>query len=128
MDRIDLFVSVRGITFEEISSDHKNKSSKEIRANVERARKIQSKRFLKTNINYNAQMNGSDIREYCTLNTETTELMENIYKMYDLSTRAYSRILKVARTIADLEGKENIEKADLFEALNYRRFIDEKIV
>ena len=128
IDRIDLFVSVRAITFEDINKGHKNKSSKEIRVRVEGARKIQNERFAKDTINYNSQMTGADLKKYCALNAETTELMESIFKMYDLSTRAYSRILKVARTIADLEGKENIEKIDLLEALNYRRFIDEKIV
>ena len=128
LDRVDLFVSVRGISFEEINKEHKNKSSKEIRARVEHARIIQKNRFIKDGINYNSQMNGVHLKKYCELNVETTELMSNIYKMYDLSTRAYSRILKVARTIADLEGKVNIEKVDLLEALNYRRFIDEKIV
>lgn len=127
-DRMDLFVSVKGITFEEINKAHKNKSSKEIKSRVERARKIQKIRFLKDGIKYNSEMKEVHLKKYCVLNQPTTKLMEDIYKKYDLSTRAYSRILKVARTIADLESRENIEQVDLVEALNYRRFIDEKIV
>ena len=128
MDRMDLFVSVRGITYEEINKEHKNKSSKEIKGRVEHARKIQKSRFLKDGIKYNSEMKEIHLKRYCVLNETTKKLMGDIYKKYDLSTRAYSRILKVARTIADLEGRENIEQVDLLEALNYRRFIDEKIV
>ncbi|MBC8060457.1 MAG: YifB family Mg chelatase-like AAA ATPase [Clostridiaceae bacterium] len=128
MDRMDIFVSVKGITFEEINKEHKNKSSKEIKTRVERARRIQKNRFSKEGIKFNSEMNEAHLKKYCILNVETTELMARIYKMYDLSTRAYSRILKVSRTIADLEGRENIDKVDLMEALNYRRFVDDKIV
>ncbi len=128
IDRIDLFSSVRELPFDELSEKNKNKSSKEIREGVDRARKIQKNRFLKEKINYNAQMNEGHMKKYCALNKETSELMKRIYNKYELSNRAYSRILKVARTIADLENKENIEKVHLLEALNYRRFIDEKII
>ncbi|KOA91758.1 magnesium chelatase, partial [Clostridium botulinum] len=99
-----------------------------IRKRVERARDIQRKRFRKDGIYCNAQMTGGLLKRYCKLDDDASKVMEKIYNRFNLSTRSYSRIIKVSRSIADLRGSKNIEKEDLIEALQYRKFINEKII
>lgn len=128
LDRIDLFSFVTSLSYEDMETKVKGESSKEIRARVERAREMQKDRFREENIYCNAQMNGKLIRKYCELDDKSNKILEKIYNKYGLSTRAYSRILKVARTIADLSGKESIEESHIIEALQYRRFLNEEII
>lgn len=128
LNRIDLFTFVNSLSFEDIQSKHKGESSKSIRARVEKAREIQKNRFNKEHIYSNAQMDGRLIRKYCKLNNKSSEIIGKIYDRYNLSTRAYSRILKVARTIADLNDREAIGESDIIEALQYRRFLNEEII
>lgn len=116
------------MSYDDIQSKARGESSKEIRERVERARKIQRNRFEKENIYCNAQMDGKLIRKYCKLNNKSSKIIEKIYNKYMLSTRAYSRILKVARTIADLNEREVIEESDIIEALQYRKFLNEEII
>ena len=95
---------------------------------IERARKIQIERFKKDTIKYNSNMSSSHIKKYCKLNDESNRILEYTYKKYGLSTRVYNRILKVARTIADLEGNKSIEENHIIEALQYRKYIKEDVI
>lgn len=122
-DRFDMCVKVDEVSYEVMrnkgnvdtiynSTDMKNK--------VEAARQMQKDRFKKLDINYNSQMGVREIHKYCTLNVECNELMERMYKQHNMSARAYNKVLKTARTIADLKGSVNIEKEHLTEALFYK--------
>lgn len=122
-DRFDMCVKVDEVSYEVMrnkgnvdtiynSTDMKNK--------VEAARQMQKDRFKKLDINYNSQMGVREIHKYCTLNVECNELMERMYKQHHMSARAYNKVLKTARTIADLKGSVNIEKEHLTEALFYK--------
>lgn len=128
LDRIDLFCFVNPLSYDEIKAKAKGESSKEIRVRVEKARELQKNRFKEENIYCNAQMDGKLIRKYCKLNSKSNNILEKIYNRYTLSTRAYSRILKVARTIADLYEREDIVESDIIEALQYRRFLNQEII
>jgi magnesium chelatase family protein len=128
LDRIDLFTFVNSLSFGELQAKTKGESSKTIRERVQGAREIQKNRFEKEHIYSNAQMDGKLIRKYCKLNNKSNKIIEKIYNKYNLSNRAYSRILKVSRTIADLNKRETIEQSDIIEALQYRRFLNEEII
>lgn len=128
LDRIDLFTFVNSLSFDELQGKSKGESSKSIRDRVEKAREIQKNRFKEENIYSNAQMDGRLIRKYCKLNDKGNKIIKRIYNRYHLSNRAYSRILKVSRTIADLNERETIEETDIIEALQYRRFLNEEII
>ncbi|MEX0362587.1 MAG: YifB family Mg chelatase-like AAA ATPase [Allomuricauda sp.] len=121
LDRIDIHIEVAPVPFEKLANDQKAESSLEIRRRVIRARDIQTSRFqnLET-VHYNAQMNTKQIRQYCILTQETKELLQSAMERLNLSARAYDRILKVARTIADLEGNTQISASHISEAIQYR--------
>lgn len=118
LDRIDLHVEVPPLPFLEIASAAKEESSSTVRERVLRARKKQQERFK--GIKTNSQMNGTDLRLFCTLSPGCLSIMQMATDKMGLSARGYSRILKVARTIADLEERVEIEKEHLMEALSYR--------
>jgi len=120
MDRIDLHIEVDAINYEELTQYKLEESSKNIKNRINQARKIQLNRFNGSNTFSNAQMHEKEFKEFCSLNKECTDLLEMAFKKLNLSARAYNRILKVARTIADLDGKEKIEKQHLLEAIQYR--------
>lgn len=128
IDRIDLFTFVNPISYNEIQSKTKNENSSCIRNRVEMAREIQKERFKNYGIHCNSEMNTRLIKKYCKLSRGCSDIMATIYNKFNLSTRAYSRILKVSRTIADLEGSKNIEKKHIVESLQYRRFLNEEII
>jgi len=92
----------------------------EIRDRVKAARTIQKKRFAGFGISLNSQMTPQLIKRYCSTDSKASGLLEKIYNRYELSARSYSRILKVSRTIADLDCRENIDFADIVEALQYK--------
>ncbi|WP_420399863.1 YifB family Mg chelatase-like AAA ATPase [Flagellimonas sp.] len=121
LDRIDIHIEVAPVPFEKLANDQKAESSLEIRRRVIRARDIQTSRFqnLET-VHYNAQMNTKQIRQYCILTQETKELLQSAMERLNLSARAYDRILKVARTIADLDGNTEISSSHISEAIQYR--------
>lgn len=120
MDRIDLHIEIPAVEFKDVLSDKKGKSTDEMRVDVQKARDIQTKRFKGTNIQSNARMNEKMIEKYCVMNAEARALLElGIHRM-GLSARAYTRILKVAQTIADLDEKSEIVSVHITEALNYR--------
>ena len=121
LDRIDIHIEVTPVPFEKLSDNQKAENSMTIRKRVTAAREIQSERFEKMdNIHYNAQMNTKHIREYCVLNEESKSLLKNAMERLNLSARAYDRILKVARTIADLEASEEVISNHIAEAIQYR--------
>jgi len=122
LDRIDLHVEVPRVTYEKISVEAPTEDSASIRERVEQARRRQQKRFLDDGAKLvtNAEMGSPDVRRYCVLDSETKELLRAAVASMHLSARSYYRILKVARTIADLAGVENITHSHVSEALNYR--------
>lgn len=121
LDRIDLHVEVTPVPFSELSKQRKSESSSEIRARVIAAREIQHKRFEgRENIFCNAQMKPREQSEFCVLNEAGAAILKTAMEKLGLSARAYDRILKVARTIADLEASEKIEPHHVAEAVQYR--------
>ncbi|TRZ42556.1 YifB family Mg chelatase-like AAA ATPase [Robertkochia solimangrovi] len=121
LDRIDIHIEVSPVPFEKLSDDRKGESSIAIRERVSKAREIQSKRFQEiSGIHYNAQMGSRQIRNYCTLKEESFQMLKSAMERLNLSARAYDRILKVSRTIADLEGNEMIQSTHISEAIQYR--------
>lgn len=120
LDRIDLHVEVPAVSYKELSSLPPAEDSHIIRKRVMNARQRQSKRFEKKSIYCNAQMGSRHVRAHCTLNKESSALMEKAVEKFGLSARAYFRILKIARTIADLSQKKKIDTQHCSEAIQYR--------
>jgi magnesium chelatase family protein len=121
LDRIDIHIEVTPVPFEKLSDTRKAENSIDIRARVTAAREIQTKRFEDIpTINYNAQMNTKQIREYCILDETSLQLLKTAMERLNLSARAYDRILKVSRTIADLEASEEVKPNHIAEAIQYR--------
>lgn len=122
LDRIDLHVEVPRLEYSEISDDRQGMTSKEILERVMRARAIQYERFKGTNIYTNSRMRTKELKKYCSLSTACKEILRTAMERFNLSARAYSRIIKIGRTIADLEGSEEIRERHLLEAIQYRTF------
>lgn len=121
LDRIDIHIEVTPVPFDKLSDNRRGESSVLIRERVTRARQIQSERFSEfENIHYNAQMGVKLIREFCKLDEVSLELLKTAMERLNLSARAYDRILKVARTIADLDGQKEINSNHISEAIQYR--------
>ncbi len=121
LDRIDIHIEVTPVPFDKLSEERRGESSVAIRERVIKARDIQTERFSTLqNIHYNAQMGVQQIREYCALEESSKELLKTAMERLNLSARAYDRILKVSRTIADLEGVESIQGNHISEAIQYR--------
>ena len=121
LDRIDIHIEVTPVPFEKLSEDRRGESSIEIRKRVTAARQKQTKRFEDNEkVHYNAQMSVKQIREHCALDADSMNLLKVAMERLNLSARAYDRILKVSRTIADLEGSEKIKGAHISEAIQYR--------
>ena len=121
LDRIDIHIEVTPVPFEKLSDNRKAESSIAIRERVTKARNIQSERFsVLEHVHYNAQMSTKLIREYCQLDATSLQLLKTAMERLNLSARAYDRILKVARTIADLEDSENVVASHIAEAIQYR--------
>ena len=121
LDRIDLHVEVPLVDFKELSSSSSGEKSEAIRNRVVAAREVQAKRFQKQNgILTNASMPSRQVRAHCQLDSESSKLLEQAMEQLNFSARAYDRILKVARTLADLEGQQDIESVQIMEAIQYR--------
>ena len=120
LDRIDLYVEVPALEFEELSRKSAGETSADIRARVEAARAIQMKRFGPDGPECNAHMGPKELQTYCALDQSCRSVMEGAFQRLGLTARSYDRILRVARTIADLDGAERIEVPHLAEAIQYR--------
>jgi len=120
LDRIDIHVEVVPVAYGELSSERVSEKSEVVRDRVIKAREIQAARFEGTGIYCNAQMSSKLLKTYCNINEAGHQLLKTAMEKLNLSARAYDRILKVARTIADLNASDNIETTHLAEAINYR--------
>jgi magnesium chelatase family protein len=120
LDRIDLHVEVPRLKFEKLEEAGSSEKSADIRARVEKARKIQNERFEHLNIFTNSEMSSNQIKEFCPLDDQCLALLRSAVSSMKLSARAYYRIIKIARTIADLGGVAKITQQHLAEALQYR--------
>ena len=120
LDRIDLHVEVKPVKYEKLNSEIKPETSEKIKKRVNNARRIQYLRYKGMGIYSNAELTPQMIEKYCQIDEQSKKILEQAFKKLGLSARAYSRILKVARTIADLESKENIERQHILEAIQYR--------
>jgi magnesium chelatase family protein len=120
LDRIDIQVEVHRINFEQLQDGRAGESSAAIRSRVEQARALQQNRFKKLRILTNAQMHSRHLAKHCLLTSEARRLLQQAYRSLGLSMRAHDRIIKVARTIADLAGSDTIEAPHIAEAIQYR--------
>ncbi|MBU0989901.1 MAG: YifB family Mg chelatase-like AAA ATPase [Proteobacteria bacterium] len=127
LDRIDIHMEVPAVPYKDLSGVSDGASSAEILERVMNARKIQGERLVRTKIFINARMNSRHIKQFCEIDSESSSLMEKAMERFGLSARAHARILKIARTIADLEGSPNIEVSHVAEAIQYRT-LDRKIL
>jgi len=120
MDRIDIHIEVPAVKYRDLASRDAGEPSREIKKRVDAARRIQLDRFKGMKIYSNAQMTNRHIKKFCQIDEASQKLIELAIDRFGLSARAYTRILKVSRTIADLEGSENIQTSHLSEAIQYR--------
>ena len=120
MDRIDIHIEVPAVKYRDLASREAGESSREMKKRIDAARRTQLDRFKGMKIYCNAQMSNRHIKKHCQIDEASQKLLEMAIDKFGLSARAYTRILKVARTIADLEGQENIQPAHLSEAIQYR--------
>ena len=119
IDRIDLYVEIYRLNDKEILDDDRGDTSQIIRDRVMKARELQNMRF--NNNKLNRDMNNNEVEKYCSLNNECEQIIRTAIRNLNLSMRTYHKILKVARTIADLGNSSNIEKHHLLEANNFRK-------
>jgi len=120
MDRIDIHIEVPPVPYGELAKGRRGESSQEIKRRVTMARKIQESRFKGLGLFSNGQMSVKEINKYCTLQRDSEHFLQQVCTKLKLSARAYHRVLKIARTIADLEQKEQIESSHIAEAVHYR--------
>ena len=120
LDRLDIHIEVPPINYKELSESPSSETSADIRKRVEKARKTQQKRLRKDKVFANAHMSHRQIRKYCELDKESRNMLKIAIDELGLSARAYDKILKVARTIADLDEKINISSEHIAEAIQYR--------
>lgn len=120
LDRIDLQVEVDNVVYEELRGRDKAETSAEVKARINRARALQAKRFAEDGISTNAEMESKQIEKYCSLDSDGERLLQKAFDRLNLSARGTTRILKVARTIADLDGSENVLGKHIAEAIQYR--------
>lgn len=125
LDRIDICVETPRVRYGDLRQRTPGEGSARIRDRVERAMEVQRKRYEKEAFLFNSQLSGKNVERYCRLEKEGQSLMEQAFSRMDLSARSYEKILKVARTIADLDGQEQISSAHLSEAISYRE-VDQK--
>ncbi|MBE5735835.1 MAG: ATP-binding protein [Clostridiales bacterium] len=120
MDRIDMHIEVDSVTYDELNSSELEEDSASIKSRVDKAREIQLSRYESTGIYSNAKMNDIQIKKYCKISYESDKMLRYAFEKMNLSARGYNRILKVARTIADLEGSADILDDHIIEAISYR--------
>jgi len=120
LDRIDIHTEVPRVEYDKLTDDRLGEPSEQIRARVEKARRIQRQRFADTGLSCNADMGPAEVREYCQVDEAGRSLLRAAMQQLQMSARAFHRVLKLGRTIADLAGAEDIETAHLAEAIQYR--------
>jgi magnesium chelatase family protein len=120
MDRIDLHIEVPSVSFNDISGSSKGESSSSIKKRINKARKIQLERYKGEGMYFNSQLKAKQMAVYCSIGKKEKELLKSAFERFNLSARAYNRILKVARTIADLEGSDDIKLEHIAEAIQHR--------
>ena len=120
MDRIDIHIEVPRVDYQKLTDERLGERSEAIQARVERAREVQRARFAETELLCNADMGPTEVRQVCVLDDAGRALVRAAMQQLQMSARAFHRILKLARTIADLAGSERIETAHLAEAIQYR--------
>ena len=120
LDRIDIHIEVEGLDYQKLEKEEKEESSVNIRKRENRARQIAEERYKQYGIHSNSELTPALIQKYCRLGNQEKEILKNAFERLGLSARAYSRILKLARTIADLDEKEQIEVQHIAEAIKYR--------
>jgi magnesium chelatase family protein len=120
MDRIDLHVEVPAVKYRDLTGENSGEDSETIKIRVNKAREVQRERFSGRKIYSNAQMTSRHLKKFCQIGENSKSLLERAIDKLGLSARAYTRILKIARTIADLEGVENISPQHISEAIQYR--------
>ncbi len=120
LDRIDMHIEVPRVDYEKLSGDRLGETSETMRARVEAARARQHKRFAGTNLQCNGDMGPAEVRQFCAIDDASRSLLRAAMQQMQMSARAYHRILKLARTIADLAGGDKIETPHLAEAIQYR--------
>ena len=133
LDRIDMHIEILPVSFEELESYNREetggrqllkKTTAQMKLEVEAARQIQIERYRREEISYNSQLTAGLIKKYCVMDKETRKLLENAYQRLSLSARAYTKIIKLGRTIADMDGAEMIRIEHIAEAIRYRSFDD----
>ncbi len=120
LDRIDLQIEVDSVSYDEFRSNIPDESSKAIKERVDRARKIQRERYADSSTKTNDEMTNAQVRKYCRLDKDSEDLLKTAFTKLNLTARASSRVLKVSRTIADLDGSEDISSRHIAEAIQYR--------
>ena len=122
LDRIDICTEVPSVTFEQLQGKKRGERSAQIRKRVEKVQKIQAERYKNEKINFNGELQGKQIEKFCPMTQEAASLLDRAYNRISFSARSYHRILKVCRTIADMEGEDIIASHHVAEALSYRAF------
>ncbi len=120
LDRIDIHIEVPAVAYRELKSEQAGSTSELMRESVVQAREVQTRRFVSSTTRSNARMTSRQLRKFCEVDSEGEELMKAAMSELGLSARAHDKVLRVARTIADLEGSETIRAFHLSEAINYR--------
>lgn len=120
LDRLDIHVEVPAVEYEELTGKRDGESSAEIKKRVEKARAIQNERYKGTEITCNARLTSGLMQKYCKLDESANKILKNAFENLGMSARSYDRILKIARTVADLDGKETIGAAHVAQAIQFR--------
>ena len=120
LDRIDLHIEVKPVEYEKLAMSSKPETSNQIRERVNRARRIQLERYKELGIISNSELDSNLLDEFCKLDQKSSEIMEKAFERFGLSARAHDKILKIARTIADLDNSKNIQYKHIAEAIQYR--------
>jgi magnesium chelatase family protein len=125
LDRIDINMDVKPLNYDDLFEERSSECSAVIRARVEKAQEIQKRRYANDGINFNSQLEGRLLKKHIRLSSECEDILKNTYKTTDLSARGVYRILRLARTVADLDGNDDISASNLREAIFYRNSINE---
>jgi len=120
LDRIDMHIEVKPVEYEKIAQSNKPETSKKIKERVDGARQIQLNRYLEMGIFCNAELDSVGLDKFCKLDPKSHEIMEKAFEKFRLSARAHDKILKISRTIADLDNSKDIQYKHIAEAIQYR--------